>query len=341
MVSVRQSVLSGVTTGFGKIQSAEFPEITDPPFVSVELLGFGGQAMVDRVGVTGTGISAARKTFIVNSGKDPEVIHGEACMELHHMMKLSPHRHITTPILAYRHNDKYHIVMTPVADSGSLASFFNKIRSGKERTPAEYWTLLHCFGCLTLTMAHIHKASIRYKDVKPENILVHEGELLFSDFGVAYDFSLSPDGRSTTEGYAGAQTWAYSAPEVHAGAARNRKSDMFSLGVVLYKVLLLLHDAHLVGIPKPGFYCHMIEEMITKVEQFRLDPILLLPPPAYDVVIAMLMRDQVARVSSTDALTKLRDHAILFCNHCYNDLGNINKINTERHLPLTESALVQ
>jgi serine/threonine protein kinase len=311
-------------------EGPDFPHVVDTPLISMGILGFGGQAVVERVTVAGTEFFAARKTYIVHSDKDPEAIHGEACAELHHMKKLSPHHHITTPVLAYCHDDKYHIIMTPVADGGSLASFHKKIRLHPEMlTLKDYKTLQHCFGCLTMTMTHIHKASIRYKDVKLENILVHQGELLFSDFGVAYDFSLSPDGCSTTEGYAGAQTWTYSAPEVHSGGGRNRKSDMFSLGVVLYKVLSLF-EPQLAELQTLGFYSLKIEEMIAKIEQITSGGVrLIFPMAVYEVVIAMLMRDQTARICSTDALTKLKSHKELFCDHCWVELENMSEVNAQ------------
>ncbi|KAH7070651.1 kinase-like domain-containing protein [Paraphoma chrysanthemicola] len=300
----------------------DFPEIEHVGLIPVRLLGFGGQAVVELVTGPDGILCAARKTYLVQSDKDPQAIHIEACTELRHMVKLSPHRHITTPILAYRQNDQYHIVMTPVADSGSLASFHQKIKLNPAMaTRQDHRTLWHCFGCLTMTMQHIHGASIRYKDVKLENILVHQGELLFTDFGVAYDFSLGPNGRSTTEGYPGAQTWVYSAPEVWAGEPRNRKSDMFSLGVVLYNVLSLF-ELELANLQISGFFCFHIDKMIEKIESIiSRDGELIFPIAVYEVVIAMLRRDMFARISSTDALAKLKSHKELFCYCCWMELG--------------------
>ena len=322
-MALAPSIPEGMTVALVNTELPDFPDIDDESLISKRILGHGGQAVVEHVTMAGGSFSAARKTYFVRSDKDPEAIHVEACMELHHMKKLSPHRHITTPILAYRHDDKYHIVMTPVADSGSLAAFHKKIRLNPDRaTRQDLKTLEHCFGCLTMTINHIHTSSIRYKDVKLENILVHQGELLFTDFGVAYDFSLSPDGCSTTEGYAGAQTWVNSAPEVHEDGRRNRKSDMFSLGVVLYKVLSLF-ELELAEPQPPGFYYLHIEKMIGKIETItsRGDG-LIFPMAVYEVVIAMLKRDQTARISSTDALAKLKSHEELFCHGCWIELGN-------------------
>lgn len=312
-----------------------FPQKKYNSLIIKEFLARGGQATVHHViGILPNGyFSAARKTLSFPSDTDPEAACIQACTELHMMVKLSPHRHITKPILAYRSEERlvyhsetrYHILMTPVADGGSLDDLFCALRKYPERmTPQAKVTLQHCFGCLTLTMAHIHGESIRHKDVKPENILVHQGKVLFSDFGIAFDFSPSQGGRSTTDGEVGLHSLLYSAPEVHERKPRNAKSDMFSLGVVLYKILSF-HETELTGFDPPpsGLFANHADEMIGKIESIMTrDGELKLPLAAYKVVVAMLRKDQAVRISSEDALDELRGHENLFCKECWCEMGN-------------------
>jgi serine/threonine protein kinase len=76
-----------------------------------------------------------------------------------------------------------------------------------------------------------HQEGLVHRDVKPGNILVAaDGTLKVGDFGIAT--SLEP-GDSTTRVPLG--TPAYTAPERLHGFAATERSDLFSLGVVLYE----------------------------------------------------------------------------------------------------------
>ena len=90
-------------------------------------------------------------------------------------------------------------------------------------------------GCLASGLAFIHQQTIRHKDIKPQNILIHHGSVMYTDFGLSYDFGDS--GQSTTTGLVQGLTRRYCAPEVAASGNRNSKSDIFSLGCVYLEIL--------------------------------------------------------------------------------------------------------
>src|SRR5947207_3192818 len=85
---------------------------------------------------------------------------------------------------------------------------------------------------LAHALGRAHQAGIIHGDVKPANILVTEdGHVKLSDFGIAR-FATQVSGSGRIMG-----TPAYLAPEQIQGEPHSSKSDIFSLGIVLYQML--------------------------------------------------------------------------------------------------------
>jgi len=86
-------------------------------------------------------------------------------------------------------------------------------------------------SCLAKGVAALHRAGIVHRDIKPENILLlKEGELKLLDLGVALAPNmkeLSPDAIPGTA--------SYMAPEMFAGAIGSAQTDLYALGVTLYR----------------------------------------------------------------------------------------------------------
>jgi serine/threonine-protein kinase len=84
---------------------------------------------------------------------------------------------------------------------------------------------------------HAHRRGIVHRDLKPENILLHEGEPLVADFGIALALS-GAEGTRLTEAGMPLGTPSYMSPE-QATADRpvDSRSDVYSLGCVLYEML--------------------------------------------------------------------------------------------------------
>ncbi len=87
-------------------------------------------------------------------------------------------------------------------------------------------------------VAHAHRNLIIHRDLKPANILVNdEGEPRLLDFGIAKLLAVDQDQATLTVGGLGPMTLEYASPEQVQGLPVTTASDVYSLGVLLYRLL--------------------------------------------------------------------------------------------------------
>ncbi len=82
-----------------------------------------------------------------------------------------------------------------------------------------------------------HRKEIIHQDIKPENIVIDkDGTIKLIDFGSAHVASLQEvTGSIETPDLAGTKN--YSAPEYHLGYKSSNRSDIYSIGVIVYELL--------------------------------------------------------------------------------------------------------
>jgi serine/threonine-protein kinase len=81
---------------------------------------------------------------------------------------------------------------------------------------------------------YAHYRGIIHRDIKPANVMIsHQGEVKLMDFGIARDHALS----DLTETGTGVGTPSYMSPEQILGDKLDFRSDVFSLGIVLYQCI--------------------------------------------------------------------------------------------------------
>ena len=86
-------------------------------------------------------------------------------------------------------------------------------------------------------LQYAHDQGVIHRDIKPENILLRNGRAFVADFGIALAVSAAAGGRMTETGLSLGTPHYMSPEQATADTHINNRSDIFSLGCVLYELL--------------------------------------------------------------------------------------------------------
>ena len=168
-------------------------------------------------------------------------------------------------------------IVTEYADGGDLSE---KIKERKNKngnfTESE---ILDYFTQICLAIRHIHEKKIIHRDLKSGNIfLMKNGFVKLGDFGIAKNFQRTIDKAKTMVG-----TPYYLSPEIIESKPYDSKSDIWSLGVLLYEMMtfkmpfnanslasLIIKITRGNYIPPPVIYTKDLRELVSKC--LTLDP---------------------------------------------------------------------
>lgn len=126
------------------------------------------------------------------------------------------------------HSGTVNIVMEYAAN-GTIRNVIQQVKStgGLDKT-----RLLRYFGDMIMGLEYLHIRHVIHRDIKPENILLDGNDRIkFADFGISNVYA---PGKQVAWHVLG--TPLYMAPEVMRGSKCCFKSDIWSLGLVLFEL---------------------------------------------------------------------------------------------------------
>ncbi|MET3194418.1 serine/threonine protein kinase/beta-lactam-binding protein with PASTA domain [Bacillus sp. OAE603] len=104
----------------------------------------------------------------------------------------------------------------------------------QRHTPIKPKKVLRIMEQLTAAIAHAHHFQIVHRDIKPQNILINEdGNVKVTDFGIA----TASTAATITQTNSVLGSVHYLSPEQARGGVANKKSDIYSLGIVMFELL--------------------------------------------------------------------------------------------------------
>jgi len=140
-----------------------------------------------------------------------------------------------------------HPHILPLFDSGTADGFLYYVMpfiDGETlRAKLDRETQLGIDEAVKITVAvadaldYAHRHGVIHRDIKPENILLHDGRPMVADFGIALALSAAAGGRMTETGMSLGTPHYMSPEQATAEKEISARSDVYSLGSVLYEML--------------------------------------------------------------------------------------------------------
>jgi len=261
-------------------------------FRIVERIGAGGMATVFKAYQPNLDRYVAVKVLPAYHARDP-VFLKRFQQEARSVAKLQ-HANIV-PIHEFGEQDGITFIVMEYVDGGTLKDRLKRPISVAESVDFMIQAA-EGLGC-----AHGH--GIVHRDVKPANMLVRkDGHLLLSDFGIA---KILEGTSNLTRAGTGIGTPQYMSPEQGTGQAVDRRSDIYSLGIVLFHALTGKVPFN-ADSPISITVKHLNEPL--PIEKLREAGV---PLPIEQVVVKMTAKSAADRYQTTDALIEALTGAVI------------------------------
>ncbi|XP_041806195.1 serine/threonine-protein kinase Nek5 isoform X2 [Chelmon rostratus] len=187
------------------------------------------------------------------------------------------HPNIVAFIDSFQESGSLYIVME-FCDGGDLMKKINLQRG----VPFTEEQVLDWFVQICLGLKHIHNRKILHRDIKAQNIFLTNGGMKakLGDFGIARMLNNTMELARTCVG-----TPYYLSPEICEGRPYNNKTDIWSLGCVLYELCTLRHP----------FEGSSLQQLVSKICRGRCSPV----PSRYSYDLRLLVT-QLFKVNPRD-----------------------------------------
>lgn len=246
-------------------------------------IGRGGMGIVYRTRDRETGEIVALKILRPEVAGDPAAI--ERFRNELRLARQITHPNVCRTFELHRFGETAAIAMEYV-EGESLRHVLGRYGAVSIRTGLE-WTRQICAA-----LGEAHAREIVHRDLKPENILIaRDGTVKVTDFGIARSVGIDATETKTITG-----TPAYMSPEQAQGKPVDRRSDIYSLGLVLYE-MFTGHPAFQAGTPIAAAMKH-VDEAPPPPRQLEPD----LPERIERAILKCLEKNPAKRFQSVDEL---------------------------------------
>ena len=196
----------------------------DDRYEILEVIGEGGMAVVYKARDNRLDRLVAVKIMREEMASDEE-FRRRFCAESHAVAMLSNPNIVA--VYDVSHSDAMEYIVMELVEGITLKQYMDK----KGALP--WREMLHFSKQIARALGHAHERGIIHRDIKPQNImLLRDGTIKVADFGIAAleNEIEENDGQAIGSIH-------YIAPEQARGESPDARSDLYSLGVVMYEML--------------------------------------------------------------------------------------------------------
>lgn len=265
-------------------------------FLIEERLGQGAMAVVYKAFQSSINRHVALKVIRLDEGQgQQEEFRKRFAREAEVIARLE-HIHIL-PIYAYGINEEMAYLAMRWLRGGSLSELMRRDGVSIDRAA-------DLFKQIAAGLSYAHSKGVIHRDLKPSNIMLDDaGNAYLTDFGLA---KLAEGSGELTKSGTIVGTPAYMSPEQLRGDPLDHRSDIYSLGVILYNMMAgrLPFDtssSDLVSI----IYQHL-EKPPTPPSEFNPD----VPPEVETVILKALQKDRDDRYNTADEMARALNLAL-------------------------------